>query len=161
MIIDNGWKPLTIITKHSILDVATALDPPLISIRYNMSECVMLIALAKIEAGKRCDFSCLCISLSAPPHHPSLIHRWFKHCPKIKINKAMHSALPHPCSTESSQYQYWKASKYSILTVFELGSTSVEVLNWVSKFYAPLILNTNFIKGESKIGYPQDSISHS
>ena len=25
----NGWKPLTIITKSSILDVAAALDPPL------------------------------------------------------------------------------------------------------------------------------------
>ena len=30
VIIVNEWKPLTIITKHSILDVATALDPPLI-----------------------------------------------------------------------------------------------------------------------------------
>ena len=29
VIIVNGWKPLTIITKHSILDVAAALDPPL------------------------------------------------------------------------------------------------------------------------------------
>ena len=29
MIIVNGWKPLTIITKSSILDVAAALDPPL------------------------------------------------------------------------------------------------------------------------------------
>ena len=29
MIIVNGWKPLTIITKHSILHVAAALDPPL------------------------------------------------------------------------------------------------------------------------------------
>ena len=29
MIIVNGWKPLTIITKHSILDVAAALDLPL------------------------------------------------------------------------------------------------------------------------------------
>ena len=29
-IIVNGWKPLTIITKPSILDVAAALDPPLI-----------------------------------------------------------------------------------------------------------------------------------
>ena len=29
MIIVNGWKPLTIITKHSILDVAAVLDPPL------------------------------------------------------------------------------------------------------------------------------------
>ena len=29
VIIVNGWKPLTIITKRSILDVATGLDPPL------------------------------------------------------------------------------------------------------------------------------------
>ena len=29
MIIVNGWKPLTIITKRSILDVAVVLDPPL------------------------------------------------------------------------------------------------------------------------------------
>ena len=29
VIIVNGWNPLTIITKHSILDVAAALDPPL------------------------------------------------------------------------------------------------------------------------------------
>ena len=31
VIIINGWKPLTIITKHSILDVAAALDPPLLN----------------------------------------------------------------------------------------------------------------------------------
>ena len=30
VIIVNGWKPLTIITKSSILDVAVVLDPPLI-----------------------------------------------------------------------------------------------------------------------------------
>ena len=30
VIIANGWNPLTIITKHSILDVAAALDPPLV-----------------------------------------------------------------------------------------------------------------------------------
>ena len=30
MIIVNGFQPLTIITKHSILDAAAALDPPLI-----------------------------------------------------------------------------------------------------------------------------------
>ena len=28
VIIVNGWKSLTIITKHSILDVAAVLDPP-------------------------------------------------------------------------------------------------------------------------------------
>ena len=30
VIIVNGFQPLTIITKHSTLDVATALDPPLV-----------------------------------------------------------------------------------------------------------------------------------
>ena len=29
MTIANGWKPLTIITRRSILDVAVVLDPPL------------------------------------------------------------------------------------------------------------------------------------
>ena len=29
VVIVNGWKPLTIITKHSILDVAAVLDPPM------------------------------------------------------------------------------------------------------------------------------------
>ena len=28
LIIVNDWKPLTIITKHPILDVVAALDPP-------------------------------------------------------------------------------------------------------------------------------------
>ena len=28
-IIVNGWKPLTIITKRSILDIAAVVDPPL------------------------------------------------------------------------------------------------------------------------------------
>ena len=36
VIIVNGWKPLTIITKHSILDVAAALDPPLM-LSYSVS----------------------------------------------------------------------------------------------------------------------------
>ena len=30
VIIVNDWKPLTIITKRSILDVAAVLDPPLL-----------------------------------------------------------------------------------------------------------------------------------
>ena len=29
VIIVNGWKPLTIITKRSIFDVASSLDPPM------------------------------------------------------------------------------------------------------------------------------------
>ena len=35
VIIVNGFQPLSIITKRSILDVATALDPPLVN-SYNM-----------------------------------------------------------------------------------------------------------------------------
>ena len=35
MIIVNGWKLLTIITKRSILDVAAALDPPLMVLTYS------------------------------------------------------------------------------------------------------------------------------
>ena len=31
VIIVNGWKPLTIITKRSTLDVAAVLDPPLLA----------------------------------------------------------------------------------------------------------------------------------
>ena len=33
MIIVNGFQPLTFIPKHSILDVAAALDPPLVTAR--------------------------------------------------------------------------------------------------------------------------------
>ena len=34
-IIVNGWKPLTIITNRSILDVAVVLDPPLKTHKYD------------------------------------------------------------------------------------------------------------------------------
>ena len=33
VVIVNGWKPLTIITKNSTLDVAAVLDPPLEIVR--------------------------------------------------------------------------------------------------------------------------------
>ena len=36
VIIVNGWKPLTIITKRSILDVAAVLDPPLLLLTFNL-----------------------------------------------------------------------------------------------------------------------------
>ena len=35
VIIVDGWKPLTITTKRSILDVAAGLDPPLIIVNEN------------------------------------------------------------------------------------------------------------------------------
>ena len=51
VIIVNGWKPLTIITKHSILDVAAVLDPPLeleIKVQSWMKYC-QNIKIAKVK----------------------------------------------------------------------------------------------------------------
>ena len=44
VIIVNGWKPLTIITKRSILDVAAALDPTLMTVRETCSNQVKNVA---------------------------------------------------------------------------------------------------------------------
>ena len=38
VIIVNGFQPLTIIIKHSILDVAAALDPPLLIVTAQVLE---------------------------------------------------------------------------------------------------------------------------
>ena len=38
----NGWKPLTIITKRSILNVEAALDTPLHLVYYLISQKVMV-----------------------------------------------------------------------------------------------------------------------
>ena len=43
VVIVNGWKPLTIITKHSISDVATTLDPPLVNCENNESRILALL----------------------------------------------------------------------------------------------------------------------
>ena len=44
VIIVNGWKPLTIITKRSILDVAAVLDPPLnVSPYYKYLLCLLVV----------------------------------------------------------------------------------------------------------------------
>ena len=91
------------------------------------------------------------------PTPPPLIHRRFKHRQRTKINKTMLSAYPSSVSTQSSQYQHWKANKYSILTVIELGLSVSQSSTGSHHFMPPLILNTNFIKREIwnlKIGYP-------
>ena len=44
---------------------------------------------------------------------------------------------PIQLSTKSSQYQNWKANKYSILTVIELGPPVSESSTRISKFYTP------------------------
>ena len=70
----------------------------------------------------------------------ALTHRQFKQRQRTKIKKIMLSAHPH-CdshrfSTQSSQYQNWKANKYSILTVNELGPPVLEPSTRILKFYA-------------------------
>ena len=42
-----------------------------------------------------------------------------------------------PVSTQSSQYQNWKANKYSILLVTELGPPVSESQTRILKFYGP------------------------
>ena len=42
VIIVNGFQPLTIITKRSILDVAAALDPPLVMVLHNLGYICLL-----------------------------------------------------------------------------------------------------------------------
>ena len=41
MIIVNDWKPLTIFTKHSILDVVAVLDPPLLIVYFFASKVLL------------------------------------------------------------------------------------------------------------------------
>ena len=50
--------------------------------------------------------------------------------------------------TQSSQYQNWKANKYSILTINELGPPVLESLTRISKFYAPAGSEHKFNKTE-------------
>ena len=50
VIIVNGWRPLTIITKYSILDVAAALDPSLMII--SLTRVMFSLPKSKIELGK-------------------------------------------------------------------------------------------------------------
>ena len=58
VIIVNGWKPLTIITKPSILDVAAVLDPPLyhlIFLSYFFTFLVPILSLLHTEVISRRD----------------------------------------------------------------------------------------------------------
>ena len=54
MIIGNGWKPLTIITKRSILRVAAALDPALRSVN-RLSINQTLNQLSKVSVGRHSE----------------------------------------------------------------------------------------------------------
>ena len=66
------------------------------------------------------------------------------------MNKAMFSASSHPFSTKNSQHQYYKANKYSSLTVIELGSPVPETSTGSENFMSSLTLDTNLLKRESQ-----------
>ena len=55
---------------------------------------------------------------------------------------------PHWFFTKSSQYQNWKANKYSNLTVIEVGPPVSETPTGISKFYAPADSELKFDKTE-------------
>ena len=74
--------------------------------------------------------------------------------PKNKLSKQCFLPPLHRFFTQSSQYQYWKASKYSMLTVTELGPPVSESLIGSQNFMPPLTRNINLIERESKIGCP-------
>ena len=57
-------------------------------------------------------------------------------------------------STQSPQYQNWKANKYAILTITELEPPVTEFSAKFQNALPALILNTNLIKRELKIDYP-------
>ena len=84
------------------------------------------------------------------PSH--LTHRRLKHRQNQKLTKQCFLPPPHRFSTQSSQYQNWKANKCSILTIYELRPPVSESST------RSLIMNTNFIKRESIIGYQKGSI---
>ena len=64
-------------------------------------------------------------------------------------------------STQSSQYQIWKANMYSILTVIELGPPVSKSSTWISKFYDPTDSEHEFyerkIKNWLSIGFELES----
>ena len=117
------------------------------------AECAMLTVSAKILAGERCDFSWPYVRLSAPHHHSSSTDD-SSNAKEQKLTKQCFLPFPHRFSTKGSQYQYWKASKYSIPRVIEFEPPVSESSTGSQNFMASLILNTNFIKRESNIGYP-------
>ena len=56
VIIVKGFQPLTVITKHSILDVAAALDPPLRLVLIRVDWCGLVLVLVCV-----CVCVCVCV----------------------------------------------------------------------------------------------------
>ena len=90
------------------------------------------------------------------PNPQLLTHWWLKQCQRTKIYNVFWHPLPTPSSvsTQSSQYQDWKANKNSILAVNELGPLVLEFSARISKFHAPTDSECKFNKMEIKKWLP-------
>ena len=113
-----------------------------ISSRYNMPECVMLLLRLKSRLEKD-EPSTFYKATTPPPTNNKSTTK------ERKLTKLYFLPPPHRFSTQSLQYQNWKANKYSILTVIEPEPPVSESSSRILKFMSPLILNTNFIKLKS------------
>ena len=91
------------------------------------------------------------------PTPPPLIYRRLKHHQKTKISKIMLSASPSSVFHTKLTISELK-SKYSILAIIVVGPPVSEYSTGSQNFIPPPIRNSNFIKRESKICYPYDSI---
>ena len=71
------------------------------------------------------------------PTPPPFIHRQLKHRRRTKLTEQCFLPPPHRFSTQSSQYQNWKAKKYSFLTVIEPGLPVSESSTWTRDIMPP------------------------
>ena len=97
------------------------------------------------------------VNKSFCPNQQPFTHRRLKQRQRTKINKTILYApsLPsHRFFKHSSQYQNWKANKYSILTVNELEPSVLESSARISKFYAATDFEHKFNNMEIKNWLP-------
>ena len=120
--------------------------------RMNHAHCVSLNL-----GWKKMEFQ-LGLNKTFCPTAQSLTHQWLKQRQRAKINNTVLSwpspSPSHSFSTQSSQYQNWKANEYSILTVNELGLPVLESSTRTSKFYAPTDSEHKFNKIEMENWLP-------
>ena len=83
-----------------------------------------------------------------------LIHRRFMYRQRTEINKTILSVSPSSVFHTKLTTSVLKKSKYSILLITKLGPPVSESSAGSQHFMQPLVLTTNFIKRELKIGYP-------
>ena len=108
MIIFNSWKPLTIITKRSILDVAATLDPPLTM--FLLKILVHSYIHYTLHSGRK-YFCCYCLQAFSTEER---LKRHIKDC--FKINDEQKIKIPRKMNTLFLK-RNWKKNKISIRNI--------------------------------------------